>query len=189
MQPPPQPPYGSPGAPAPGVFGAGAPYVSQLPVQPPPPKDSADLFVETLPSPTLRAAMVSAFATGMLLVLMGFRLVINVSGLVPAVIEGVMFLGAAAHFGVAWGLGNGRMAAAIGAFLLAPLVLLASGFTFFTGLTATAVTGNAVSLLSFLPAAAGGTLTVLECVLVAVSFGAIRRIARAKDELRRMAAT
>jgi hypothetical protein len=144
--------------------------------------------VETLPSPALRAATIVAIATGMVLVLMAFRLLVNVGGLVPTILESLMLAAAIAHFAIAWGLGNGKMAAAIGTFVLIPVVLLASAFTFFTGLTATALTGDAVSLLSFIPAAAGGTLAVLECVLVAVSMGRIHRIARAKAELARLAA-
>jgi hypothetical protein len=184
-----QPPtHGSPVPPAPAVFGGTTPYVSSIPyAHVGAPKDSADLFLETLPTPALRAATMAAIATAMVLVLMAFRLLVNVSGLVPTVVESLMLAAAAGHFAIAWGLGNGRIAAAIGTFVMVPFVLLASAFTFLTGLTATALTGEAVSLLSFIPAAAGGTLAVLETVLVAVSMGAIGRIARAKAELKRLA--
>lgn len=186
MQQPPYPPAGQP--PAPAVFGAApVPYVSQLPVQAAQ-RDSADLFVETLPSPSLRAATITAIATGAILVLMAFRLVINVEGLVVNVIEGLMALGAFGHFVAAAKMGGGRMWAAILVFVLVPIVLLAAAFTFVTGVTATAMTGQTVSLLSFFPAAIGGVLGVLESVLVGVSIPAIRRIARAKAELARQAA-
>jgi hypothetical protein len=172
------------------VFGAPVPYVSQLPLAAAPVKDSADLFVETLPTPGLRAAIISAIATGGLLVLMAFRLILNVEGsVVVNVIECLMLFSGAAHFLCAGKLGNGRLWAALLLFALVPVVLIAALFTLVTGLTATALTGEPMALLSFFPAMAGGVLGVVECVLTAVSLPVIRRIGRAKAELKRLEAS
>ena len=185
-QPPFSPPPQGPTPPAPAVFGA-TPYVSQLPYPQAAPKDSADLFVETLPPPSLRAATIATIATGSVLVLMAFRLVVNVDGLVVNLVEALMVGGAVGHFVAAATMGGGRLWAGILVFVMVPIVLASAFFTFFTGVTATAMTGEPMSLLSFLPASVGGVLGIVECVLVAISLPAIRRIARAKAAMRAMA--
>ena len=138
---------------------------------PPPPADSADLFVMTLPPPVLKAAGIASLVTGMTLCFMAFRLFVFTTGTTSAIIQALMILSGISYFAVAKGITGGKLALAIVGFVMSPVVLVASIFTLFTGSIAGAF---------------GVCMVTVVCVLIGVSIPAIRRIAIAKDQMKKL---
>lgn len=136
-----------------------------------PSNDTSELFVQTLPSPALRAAGLCAVVTGLLLFFMCFRFVIvGVRGTVVTAAESAMIVGGILEIAVAWGVTGGRVATWFLALALAPLVGIVS--------LVTLLTGSIAGLF-------GIAMCVGNVVLLGVSFADVRRVGAARAALRR----
>jgi hypothetical protein len=131
--------------------------------------DATDIFVDTLPTPRVRAAGVAAIITGVATLFVCLQLVLATRGPVALALQGMMAAIGLAYFGVAWGVASGRVWTAVGGMLLAVFSGLLLAFTFLMS-----------GALSCLMAAAGGLVTL---VFLATNLGAIRKMGRARAAL------
>jgi CHASE2 domain-containing sensor protein len=134
--------------------------------------DSADLFIETLPSTTLRAAMISLVATAILLVFTILQIVAVASyGTVGAVYLVILAVLAVAHLSLVFAVRRGSLIAAVVVFVMTPVTALSAAFML-------------LSIISLLPLTVMG-LAVVNAVLVGVSWTNIRRIGIARDAMKK----
>jgi hypothetical protein len=144
------------------------------PHAPPGPTDGADLYIETLPSPIVRAAGIAAMVTGITMLFACVRFFMSgAEGRSVLVAEGLLVVMAAVEFAVAWGVTGGRTALVFVGFAAAPVVGLLALFVLFTG----AFVG------SF-----GASLAMLDIVLLALALSKVRRMAVARSQMRRLEA-
>jgi CHASE2 domain-containing sensor protein len=97
-------------------------------------KDSADLFIETLPSPVLRAAGVAWLVTGILNLFLAFRMILSlVATPVALLLEASHVAVGLVAFAVGAGLMRGRRVASLAGLALTPFTLGLSAFALVTG--------------------------------------------------------
>jgi hypothetical protein len=151
-------PHGPPG---------GAPAMPSIQTE----ADSADLFVATLPSTSLKLASLGWLVSGVLLLFLAFRLLLSVrQNPTGAALEGAhVFLGLMS-FAVVWGLVRGHRALSVAGLLVAPGVGALSLFAL--------LTGSIAGLL-------GMSLSCFDVVMTAVTMTEVGRIGRARKALRR----
>lgn len=133
--------------------------------------DTTDIFVDTLPTPQVRAAGMAAIVTGVATLFVCLQLVINTRGTVALVLEAVTAAIGVAHFGVAWGVARGRAWMAICGMLLAVFSVLLLGATFL-------MTGGFSCLMA-------GTGALVTLIFLALNLGAIRKMGRARAAMDR----
>jgi hypothetical protein len=134
--------------------------------------DSTDVYIETLPSPSVRAAGGAALLTGIAMLFMVTRfLLADASGPAALVVMGVLALLAVVEFGVAWGVTGARSGWIYAGFVAAPFVGLMSLLVLATGSFA---------------GMAGMSLALVDLVLLSLSFGKVRRMGRARAQMKRM---
>jgi hypothetical protein len=132
-------------------------------------RDRADLFIDSLPPPILKAAALAWFATGALLAFFCLHILVDlrVTTVVGALAGVHAALGAAA-FGVAMGLLRGRTSVAVIGFGVTPFLLLACAFALSTGALAGMM---------------GLGLVVLSPALTAASLGSVAKVGKARELL------
>lgn len=134
--------------------------------------DTADIFVDTLPTPHVRGAGIAAIITGVAMLFVVLQLVMGARGWLAYVLEALLAAVAVTHFGVAWGVASGRAWTAIGGML----------FTILGGmlLLMTFVVSGALSCLM---AGAGALITL---ILLGMNLGQIRKMGRAREAMERV---
>lgn len=133
--------------------------------------DTADIFVDTLPTPHVRGAGIAAIITGVATLFVVLQLVMGARGVVAVVLEIVLAVTGSAQFGVAWGVASGRAWTAIGGMLLELVGGLLLAITFLVS-----------GALSCLMAGTGALITL---ILLAMNLGAIRKMGRARAAMDR----
>lgn len=133
--------------------------------------DTVDIFVDTLPTPPVRAAGVAAILTGVAMLFVVMQLVLGAHGRVAYVLEVLVCSLGCGHFVVAWGIASGRGWTAIGGMLQSILAGLLLMITFLMS-----------GALSCIMATAA---TIVTLVLLAVNLGAIRKMGRARVAMER----
>jgi hypothetical protein len=145
-------PYAPPSGPRPGALGQEV--------------DVTELYVQTLPTPLLRGAMMVHLVFFFLFLLLAFRLRISLRQNDNAVLLEVAHLAAALASGaVARGLQRGASWALVVGFLQSPVAFAASLFALFTG-----------SVAGFM----GLIMAALNVVLLALNVSTVRRIGAAR---------
>jgi len=132
-------------------------------------KDSADLFIDTLPSPALRATGVVWLVLGLLSLFLGLRMLLSLreSSVAAALEAGQVALGISA-FAVGSALMRGRPFAALVGFALSPFAFGLSLFAL--------VTGSLAGLF-------GLGIALLAVVLTAVTLKEVAKVGRARRAL------
>ena len=96
--------------------------------------DSADLFIQTLPSPVLRTASLTWLALGLLSLFLAFRMVLSlVQNPLAGMLEAAEVVVGLAAFGVSTSVVRGSTGVAMVGFGLAPCALGLSVFALLTG--------------------------------------------------------
>jgi hypothetical protein len=136
------------------------------------PGDTTDVYIETLPSPVVRAAGGAALLTGIAMLFCCVRFVVaGASGPVALVIEGTLVFLALLEFGVGWGVTGARSGWIYAGFAAVPFVGIASLFVLATGAFA---------------GMAGMSLAIVDLVLLCLGFSKVRRMGRARVQMKRM---
>ena len=133
--------------------------------------DTADIFVDMLPTPAVRAAGVAAILAGVAMLFVVMQLILGAHGRVAYVLEVLVCAIGCGHFAVAWGIAGGRGWTAIGGMLQSLLAALL--------LMATFLMSGALSCVMATVA------TIVTLVLLAVNLGAIRKMGRARMAMER----
>ena len=128
--------------------------------------DDVDLYLETLPPPLLKAAFGALVIMGLVVLLLAVRLMIALvaTPVAMALEAGHVVLGLSC-FAVAWGIKNGYVPLLFVGFVVSPLVGIAS--------IVALLTGSVGGLF-------GGALALTTLALLALNFGAVARIGRAR---------
>jgi hypothetical protein len=134
--------------------------------------DEVDLYIRTIPSPLVRATMVSLAAGGLILVLMAAQIVfVAYPTLFSWLFAGSLALVGLGDFGIAWGIRRGSLVAATFGFVLAPIVMMLSLLMMF-------------SMIGLFPLLAIA-LAVANAALIGVGWSTIRAMGEARDLIRR----
>jgi hypothetical protein len=149
-----------------------APPRTDAPVDPHAGMDSADLFIESLPPPVLKAAGLSWLASGAIASLLLVRLLLNVEqNAFAGLLEAGQLILALGSFAVGVGLLRGYPALAVVGFVLAPFTFGSSVFALLTGSIA---------------GLAGISVSGLAVLLTLVSWKALGKVSAARVALARM---
>jgi hypothetical protein len=141
------------------------------PIAPGLPTDETDLYIETLPNAAVRVAGIAAVLTGVVMLFCCMRFLLSgAEGFVVLGLEATFVLVALAEFAVGWGVTGGRTPFVILGFVAAPLVGILSLFVL--------VTGALIGMF-------GGSLALLDLVLLGLAFSKVRRMAIARAEMKR----
>jgi len=149
------------------------PYAAPTaPIAPGLPTDGTDLYIETLPNAAVRMAGVAAVLTGVAMLFCCMRFILSgAEGFIVLGLEATFVLVAIAEFAIGWGVTGGRTPFVVLGFVVAPMVGLLSLFVL--------VTGALIGMF-------GGSLALLDLVLLGLCFSKVRRMGIARAEMKRL---